>query len=91
VGGVALQYGCPTITLSDPIYNLAGLTFQGELDQFWQDAEPPDQELFRCFKSTVVGTTQINGGFYCARGIELAVKNAITSLTADRSPLEKLL
>jgi capsular polysaccharide export protein len=32
VGVVALQYNCPTITLSDPIYNLAGLTFQGKLE-----------------------------------------------------------
>lgn len=91
VGGVALQYSCPTITLSDPIYNLAGLTFQGELDSFWQHAEPPDQELFRCFKATVIQSTQINGGFYCVRGIDLAVKNSINRLTADRSPLEELL
>lgn len=91
VGGVALQHGCPTITLSDPIYNLAGLTFQGELDQFWQNVEPPDQELFRSFKTTVIRATQVNGGFYCARGIDLAVKNSISSLTAERSPLEELL
>ncbi|SKA02810.1 capsular polysaccharide export protein [Trichlorobacter thiogenes] len=91
VGGVALQYGCPVITLSDPIYNLAGLTFQGELDQFWQDAEPPDQELFRCFKAVVIRATQINGGFYCKRGIELAVQHAVPALTSERSPLERLI
>ncbi len=90
VGGVALQFGCPTTTLSDPIYNLPGLTFQGELDHFWQHGEPPDQELFRCFRTTVIQATQINGGFYCKRGIELAVQNAIGPLTAEISPLEAL-
>lgn len=91
VGGVALQHNCPTVTLSDPIYNLAGLTFQGGLDQFWNDAESPDKDLFRCFKSVVVRATQVNGGFYCPKGIALAVKNSIASLTAERSPLEELL
>lgn len=91
VGAVALQFGCPTIALSDPIYNLPGLTFQGGLEKFWQYAEPPDKMLFRCFRSTVVWTTQVNGGFYCRRGIELAVQNSVASLTADRSPLEELL
>lgn len=91
VGGVALQFGCPTTTLSDPIYNLTGLTFQGELDHFWQHGEPPDQELFHCFRTTVIQATQINGGFYCKRGIELAVQNAVGPLTAEISPLEALL
>lgn len=91
VGGVALQHGCPTVTLSDPIYNLAGLTFQGALERFWRDAAPPDPEMFDCFRKTVIRATQINGGFYCGTGIALAVKNAVTSLTAERSPLEDLL
>lgn len=91
VGGVALQHLRPTITLSNPIYNLPGLTFQGELDHFWQDAVPPDAELFHCFKEVVIRTTQVNGGFYCQRGIELAVGNSVSRLCAERSPLEELL
>ena len=91
VGGVALQFNCPVITLSDPIYNLVGLTFQGRLDHFWKQAEPPDQALFDCFKAIVTRATQINGGFYCKQGIALAVKNSLQSLTAEKSPLEELL
>jgi len=90
-GSVALQYNCPTIALSNSIYNLPGLTFQGTLDQFWQATTPPDEELFRCFKSVVLRTCQVNGSFYCTRGIQLAVENSLTSLTAVRSPLEELL
>lgn len=91
VGGVALEYNCPVITLADPIYNLPGLTFQGGLDQFWRNPEPPDAVLFRCFKSVVVHTTQINGGFYCGKGISLAVENSIDRLTSETSLLEDLL
>lgn len=91
VGGLALGLACPTIALSDPIYNLAGLTFSGSLDQFWQERILPDAELYRCFRNTVIHATQINGGFYSDTGIELAVRNAVPSLTAERSRLEELL
>lgn len=91
VGCVALGFGTPTVTLSDPIYNLPGLTFQGTLDEFWRSTCRPDMELFRCFRNTVVYATQVNGGFYSADGIRLAVNNSRRFLTADRSPLEELL
>jgi capsular polysaccharide export protein len=91
VGGLALSLDCPTIALSDAIYNLPKLTFQGQLDDFWDNATPPDAELFRCFRNTVIHTTQINGGFYCHTGIGLAVAQAVKVLTAEQSPLEELL
>ena len=46
VGALSVGLNCPTITLSDPIYNLPGLTYQGNLDDFWQDEVRPDAELF---------------------------------------------
>jgi capsular polysaccharide export protein len=91
VGGVALQYGCPTIALSNPIYSLPGLTFQRSLDHFWHEASPPETELFDCFRATVIRSVQVNGGFYCSQGIEMAVQNSVPRLTAERSPLEELL
>jgi capsular polysaccharide export protein len=91
VGSLALGLKCPTITLSDPIYNLPGLTFQGELDDFWRERSLPDAELFRRFRNTVIHTTQVNGGFYCCSGIDLAVSNSLRILEPERSPLEQLL
>jgi len=90
-GTLALGLGCPTIALSDPIYNLPGLCFQGGLDDFWTARPPPDAELFRRFRNTVVHTTQVNGGFYCRPGIALAVANCLRMLEPARSPLEELL
>ena len=90
VGGFSLGMNCPTIALSDPIYNLPGLTFQGHLDDFWRERVPPEQELFRRFRNTVIHTTQVNGGFYTQAGIRLAVENSLRILSADRSPLEAL-
>jgi capsular polysaccharide export protein len=91
VGAVALDLGCPTITLSDPIYNLPDLCFQGHLDDFWTARPKPDGELFRRFRNTVVHATQVNGGFYCRPGIGLAVENCLRLLEPERSPLEELL
>jgi capsular polysaccharide export protein len=39
----------------------------------------------------LIHTTQINGGFYSAPGIELAVMNSVRVLESSRSPLEALL
>ncbi len=91
VGSLALGLNCPTIALSDPIYNLPGLTFQGGLDDFWRARPLPDAELFRRFRNTVIHTTQVNGGFYCRKGIDLAVENSRRMLEPERSPLEELL
>ena len=91
VGIVSLEHRCPTLALSDPIYNMAGLTWQESLDEFWQSPQAPDATLFRSFHDTVMHATQVNGGFYCRRGIELAVENAASRLTAEQSPLEALL
>jgi len=91
VGNVALGLGCPTLPLADPIYHMRGLTHPGELDGFWQEPTPPDATLFQHFRRTVIHTVQINGGFYCRGGIELAVDSATRVLEADQSPLERLL
>lgn len=91
VGGVALSYGCPTIALSNPIYNLPGLTFQHGLDAFWTQSEKPDGELFHCFRNVVVHVAQVNGGFYCQNGISLAVGNSVEAITSEQSRLEALL
>lgn len=90
-GGSALVHARPTIALGQAIYDLPGLTFQGTLDQFWRDAEPPDMRLFGRFRNVVIHTTQINGGFYTRSGISMAVANSASRLLADSSPLEALL
>ena len=91
LGASSLMRGCPTIALSNPIYNLPGLTFQGPLDAFWRDGTAPDAELFRRFRNTVIHATQINGGFYSSEGIAMAASNSRRMLEAARSPLETLL
>ena len=91
VGALSLGVNCATITLGDPIYNMPGLTCQGDLDEFWRVAEGPDPELYRRFRNTVIHTTQVNGGLYSRQGIALAVENCRRVLEQERSPLEEML
>jgi capsular polysaccharide export protein len=81
VGTSALQAECPVIALGSAIYDMAGLTFQGSLDQFWTEASPPDKALFSNFKAAVIQQTQINGAFYNQKGIEMAVQGSLSKLT----------
>lgn len=64
VGLQSVQYGTPTKTLGDAVYDMPGLTFQGSLEQFWQRPEPPDQELFRQFREWLLRVNQANGNFF---------------------------
>jgi len=91
VGAISLGLSCPTLALSDSIYNLPGLTYQRSLDTFWREGERPDAELFRCFRNTVIHTTQVNGGYYSRAGIGMAVENCRHLLASERSRLEELL
>lgn len=80
VGTSALQLGCPVIALGSAIYDMAGLTFQGNLNQFWTQASPPNKQLFDNFYQAVIQQTQINGGFYNRQGIEMAVRGSLSKL-----------
>jgi len=89
VGLASLGHGCPVKTLADPVYNLPGITFQGALDEFWENPVPPERNLYRAFRDVLLATAQVNGNFFTRAGIRLAVKGCERMLAAE-SPLETL-
>ena len=91
VGSLALELARPTLALAAAIYHLPGLTFQGSLDDFWGGGEPPEATLFDNFRRTVMYATQINGGFYTAPAIALAVAQLLPALLRERTRLDELL
>lgn len=66
VGLSALDHGLPVKACRSAIYDMEGLTFQGELDDFWHAAltESPNNELLLRFRSYLIKHTQLNGNFY---------------------------
>lgn len=91
VGTWALKVGKPVLTLANPVYNVHGLTSQQTLAEFWQDPAAPDPDLWSAFRRVLVHTTQINGGFYCDTGMQLALDTAAARLELHQSPIEELL
>ncbi len=91
VGTAALEAGRPVKTLADPIYNLPGLTFQGELDDFWSHGAAPEPQLMLAFRKMVMHGTLVNGGFYTSESMDMAAQGALGLLTAAKSPIEELL
>jgi capsular polysaccharide export protein len=66
VGLSALHHGTPTKVCGVALYDMAGLTAQCGLDEFWGRAEQEkvDPELYRRFRDYLIHATQINGSFY---------------------------
>lgn len=76
VGLFALERGKPLQTLGTAVFDLPGLSFQGGLDRFWAEGQPPRGDLLEAFRRVVVARTQIRGSFFSLRGIDLAVDGA---------------
>jgi capsular polysaccharide export protein len=66
VGLSAISHGTPVKVCGKAVYDIKGLTFQGPLDEFWQQSQhgKPDISLFRNFQYYLVSHTQLNGSFY---------------------------
>ncbi|TCW78822.1 capsular biosynthesis protein [Burkholderia sp. SRS-46] len=82
VGLSALHHRRPLLALGTAIYSMDGLTWQGSVDAFWNEAKAPDDRLYRAFLDYVVHRTQINGDFYTRTGIEMATTGTIQRLEA---------
>jgi capsular polysaccharide export protein len=82
VGLSAIHHCRPLIAVGSAIYNMPGLTWQGDLDDFWLGALPPDMQLYQSFLDYVIHHTQINGDFYTRTGIQMATAGAVRRLEA---------
>jgi capsular polysaccharide export protein len=82
VGAQGLANGLPVIALGKAVYDMPGLTFQGELDDFWHWATPPDAELFDAFRRVLAARCLLPGSFFNEAGLKLAVEAAVERLEA---------
>ena len=89
--GQALFRRCPVKPLGRSIFDMSGLTFQGDLDTFWIDPSVVDRELFVDVQRVFTHVTQIHGGLHSKQGIEIAVSHAMPRLMETDSRLAALL
>ena len=81
-GLATIGFGCPTKVLGRAVYDIDGLTDHKPLNQFWNDSQPPDADLFLRFRHVMMERTQINGAFYTPVGMRMAAATAASRLGA---------
>lgn len=64
VGLSALYHDKLLMVMGRALYDLPGLTFQGEIAQFWSASARVDKVLWRRFRAYLITQTQLNGAFY---------------------------
>ncbi len=89
-GLAALNFTAKAKTLGDAVYDIPGLTYQGDLDSFWTADSKPDHELFLRYRQLMAEMTQVLGSFSTERGIELAVETCARRLVSQPPMLETL-
>ncbi|MBV9828776.1 MAG: SDR family NAD(P)-dependent oxidoreductase [Alphaproteobacteria bacterium] len=87
IGITALHNGVPVKVLGNAVFDIAGLTCQQPLDQFWHHPEPPDPTLMTAFVTALAGTTQVKGGYYFGESQKRAVIGFVERLEQGLYPL----
>ena len=70
------------MALGTAIYNMPGLTHQGDVDGFWTAPTAPDFGLMADFRRVVLHRTQVNGGYFSKAAIARAVAATVPRLEA---------
>ncbi len=93
VGIHALRFGVSTYAAGGGVFDLPGLTHQGELDTFWTDPEPVDRDFFEKFQ-TALSHIQIKGSFYnpdgrtaAIQGIRDRMNKTVSTVFDDETPV----
>lgn len=77
VGLHALNAKCPTKVLGIAVFDIAGLTDQQPLADFWQQPQIPDARLLADFNRLLSHSVQVRGSFYNALGRRAAVAEIV--------------
>jgi len=64
VGLSSIHHGTPVIAMGQAIYDIAGLAFQGNLNDFWNNIGTVDTELYQRFRAWLQRNNQLVGNFY---------------------------
>lgn len=79
-GTLALASSVPVITLGNAVYDVPGITFQGELDAFWSAPGAPDAALFEAFRRVLIERCLVSGGFFSEEALSMLVAGSVARL-----------
>ena len=78
----SLQLGCPVKSLSSAIYSMPGLTFQGDLDDFWEKPIKPDQNNVAAFVNVIASKLHVRGLFFNEPGMSGGIRDFADKLVS---------
>jgi capsular polysaccharide export protein len=82
-GTLALECGTPVIVLGNAIYDISGITHQGDLDGFWSAPAKPEKELYQAFKRVLHARCLVRGGLASESALRTLIGNSVDRLMAD--------
>ncbi len=80
VGVKSIAMGRATLPLGQAVYDVPGLAWQGGLDRFWCEAEPPEPGLAADFIRAVAACLHVRGCYYTRPGLDVAVAGTVRRL-----------
>lgn len=74
VGIIGLRFQKNVKVLGQAIYDIPGITFQGDLDDFWQTSNLLDLELRQSYLKVLAGCLHVRGFYYSNPGMRAAAQ-----------------
>jgi len=81
---LSLAAGVPTIALGKAIYNFAGITHQGRLDDFWSRPHAPDAATFDAFRRVLYDRCLVYGGLASESATQTLIESTLERFVGDR-------
>ena len=82
-GLAAVQRGLAVKCCGKAIFDMEGLTFQGNLDTFWTEGTAPHTATVNAFIAYLTRYSQINGALYAPKGMAIASKALCDVISYD--------
>ncbi|SEN64667.1 capsular polysaccharide export protein [Sphingomonas gellani] len=84
-GTLALALGVPVVVLGQAVYDIDDVTFQGRLDDFWQDPGRPHEATFAAFRRVLIDRCLVPGGFFSEEALAQVTQGVVVRLRETRA------
>ncbi|WP_240704805.1 capsule biosynthesis protein [Croceicoccus sediminis] len=88
-GTLALAHGIPVNVLGDAVYDIAGITDQKHIDDFWKNPTPPDEKIWKAFRKVLFDRCLISGGIASKSAVNTLIESILTRLGVEEEAQKK--
>lgn len=88
---LALARDVPVCTVGDAIYDIAGLTHQRHLDDFWTHPTPPEPGVYEAFRRVLVDRCLVRGGLASESAVSTLIGSIVERLDRSTEPSQPAL